>query len=109
MLPASQKNILVVQPVPLLFWLYYEPVSGRIRVKVIIERATCVSCGSCWETCPGLFEQDPDDSFSRIIEKYRIDGNIAEGTPPGGSCNLCTGSIRSLPGANHQNIMHNPR
>jgi len=29
-----------------------------------------------------LFEQDPDDSFSRIIEKYRINGNIAEGTIP---------------------------
>jgi ferredoxin len=28
-----------------------------------------------------LFEQDPDDSFSRIIEKYRINGNIAEGKP----------------------------
>jgi ferredoxin len=27
-----------------------------------------------------LFEQDPDDSFSRIIEKYRISDNIAEGT-----------------------------
>ena len=50
-------------------------------MKVIIERATCVSCGSCWETCPGLFEQDPDDSFSRIVEKYQINGNIAEGTP----------------------------
>ena len=50
-------------------------------MKVIIERATCVSCGSCWETCPGLFEQDPDDSFSRIIEKYRANGNMAEGTP----------------------------
>ncbi len=50
-------------------------------MKVIIERATCVSCGSCWETCPRLFEQDPDDSFSRIIEKYRVNGNIAEGTP----------------------------
>jgi ferredoxin len=50
-------------------------------MKVIIERATCVSCGSCWETCPKLFEQDPNDSFSRIIEKYRINGNIAEGIP----------------------------
>jgi len=50
-------------------------------VKVVIDRMTCVSCGSCWEACPGLFEQDPDDSFSRIIEKYRINGNIAEGTP----------------------------
>jgi ferredoxin len=28
-----------------------------------------------------LFEQDPSDSFSRILEKYRINGNIAEGTP----------------------------
>jgi ferredoxin len=50
-------------------------------VKVVIDRMTCVSCASCWEACPGLFEQDPDDSFSRIIEKYRINGNIAEGTP----------------------------
>jgi len=50
-------------------------------VKVIIERASCVSCGTCQDICPGLFEQDPDDSFSRIIEKYRLNGNIAEGTP----------------------------
>lgn len=50
-------------------------------MNVTIDRVTCVSCGSCWEACPGLFEQDPDDSFSRIIEKYRINGNIAEGTP----------------------------
>jgi ferredoxin len=32
------------------------------------------------KTCPLLFEQDPDDSFSRIIEKYRINGNTDEGT-----------------------------
>jgi len=51
-------------------------------MKVIIEREACVSCGTCNETCPGLFEQDPDDSFSRIIEKYRVNGNIAEGTIP---------------------------
>jgi ferredoxin len=63
--------------------VYHPPVSVRwISMKVTIDRATCVSCGSCWETCPGFFEQDPDDSFSRIIEKFRINGNIAEGTPP---------------------------
>jgi ferredoxin len=50
-------------------------------VKVVIDRITFVSCGSCWDACPGLFEQDPSDSFSRILEKYRINGNIAEGTP----------------------------
>jgi len=52
-------------------------------MNVTIDRASCVSCGSCWETCPGFFEQDPDDSFSRIIEKYRMNGNIAQGTPTG--------------------------
>ena len=52
-------------------------------MKVTIERENCVSCGSCWETCPDLFEQDPDDSFSRIIEKHRPDAkNRAEGTVP---------------------------
>ena len=50
-------------------------------MKVLIDRITCVSCGSCWDACPGLFEQDPSDSFSRILENYRINGNIAEATP----------------------------
>lgn len=51
-------------------------------MKVTIDRATCVSCGSCWDVCPALFEQDPDDSFSRIVEQYRVQENIAKGAPP---------------------------
>jgi ferredoxin len=51
-------------------------------MKVLIDRSTCVSCGSCWETCPEFFEQNLEDSFSQIIEKYRSCGNIAEGNPP---------------------------
>jgi len=54
-------------------------------MKVIIDRSTCVSCGSCWDICPEFFEQNPDDSFSQVIEKYRSDGNIAEGIPVGES------------------------
>ncbi|MDD1701770.1 MAG: ferredoxin [Methanoregula sp.] len=50
-------------------------------MKVTIDRKNCVSCGNCWETCPLLFEQNPDDSLSQIREKFRLDGNIAEGTP----------------------------
>jgi ferredoxin len=50
-------------------------------MKVSIDRGTCVSCGSCWETCPGFFEESPDDSFSRVIEQYRLDGDIAAGRP----------------------------
>lgn len=51
-------------------------------MKVIIDRMNCVSCATCWETCPGLFEQNSDDSFSQIIEKYRQNGSRAEGIPP---------------------------
>mgnify|MGYP001243313757 CR=1 FL=1 len=51
-------------------------------MQVVIDRINCVSCGTCWETCPDLFEQDAGDSFSRITEKYRTDGDIARATPP---------------------------
>ncbi|MDD4137865.1 MAG: ferredoxin [Methanoregula sp.] len=50
-------------------------------MKVSIDRETCVSCGSCWDTCPGFFEQNPDDTFSQVIEKFRLDGKIGEGQP----------------------------
>ncbi len=50
-------------------------------MMVEIDRSTCVSCGSCWETCPGFFEEDPDDLFSRIVKEYRADDNIATGSP----------------------------
>jgi ferredoxin len=50
-------------------------------MKVTIERNTCVSCGSCWDTCPNFFEQNPDDSFSEIIKEFRIGDDIAAGTP----------------------------
>jgi ferredoxin len=46
------------------------------------SRAVCDSCGSCWDTCPGFFAQNPDDTFSQVIEKFRLDGNIGTGTPP---------------------------
>jgi len=55
--------------------------TGSGTMKVVIDRGSCVSCGTCWETCPDLFEQDPDDSFSRIREPYRSDGDIATGIP----------------------------
>ncbi|MDO8842637.1 ferredoxin [Methanocalculus sp.] len=51
-------------------------------MKVSIDRMACISCGSCWDTCPDFFEQNPDDSFSQIIEEFRQNGMIAEGESP---------------------------
>lgn len=50
-------------------------------MKIVIDRANCVSCGTCWDTCPDVFEQNEGDSLSQIVEKYRLDGNISEGIP----------------------------
>ena len=51
-------------------------------MNVTIIRSECVSCGSCWETCPAFFEQNPDDSFSQVIPLYRNADTPAEGTVP---------------------------
>lgn len=51
-------------------------------VKVSIDRDDCISCGNCWTICPEFFEQNPNDDFSQVIERYRIGGNIAEGEAP---------------------------
>ncbi len=74
-------------------------------MKAVIDRQNCVSCGTCWEVCPGFFEQNPEDSFSRVTEKFRIDGNIAEGIPPedleacaADAAILCPASVISIEG-----------
>ena len=36
-------------------------------MKVTIDRMQCVSCGSCWDSCPALFVQNEEDSFSQIV------------------------------------------
>jgi ferredoxin len=49
-------------------------------MKVTIDRNECTSCGTCWETCPAFFEENPDDHFSQVIEKFRISGDSAGGS-----------------------------
>ena len=51
-------------------------------MKATIERSDCTSCGTCWETCRAFFEENPDDHFSQVIEKFRLNGNIGEGSAP---------------------------
>ena len=49
-------------------------------MKVTIDRKQCVSCGSCWDTCPALFVQNDADSFSQIVPEYQDKGDPASST-----------------------------
>ncbi len=50
--------------------------------SVTINRADCTSCSTCWSTCPAVFEEDPDDGMSRIVEQYRRNGDKGAGEIP---------------------------
>ena len=50
--------------------------------KVTITREECTSCETCWVTAPEFFQQNGADSFSEIVETYRVGGNNAEGNAP---------------------------
>jgi len=51
-------------------------------MRITIDRNDCTSCELCWTTCPEVFEQNPDDLFSQIVEPYRVDGRLEEGEAP---------------------------
>ena len=53
-----------------------------MTLPVSIDRQNCTSCGTCWDTCPDFFEEDPKDHFSRILERYRHGDSIADGRVP---------------------------
>jgi len=52
------------------------------KLKVNIYRDDCISCGTCWTTCPEFFEQSPEDTHSQIVKEYRIGGKLGEGEAP---------------------------
>jgi ferredoxin len=52
-------------------------------MKVSINpREDCTSCSLCWTDCPEVFEEDPDDGLSRIVEKLRVGGDLGSGEAP---------------------------
>ena len=51
-------------------------------LSVTINRFECTSCSTCWNTCPEVFEEDPKDGMSRIVEQYRKSGDLATGEIP---------------------------
>jgi ferredoxin len=51
-------------------------------MNITIDRMECVSCGACWNICPYIFEQNPCDSLSQIVEEFRFCSDRAEGNIP---------------------------
>jgi ferredoxin len=51
-------------------------------MKVHIDRQECTSCALCCDSCPQVFEENPDDGYSQIVEKYREGGDPARGEVP---------------------------
>jgi ferredoxin len=54
------------------------------EVRVTVDREECIACGTCYEECPEVFEEDPQDGLSRIVEAYRIGDDPAVGQVPDG-------------------------
>jgi ferredoxin len=52
------------------------------KIRIRIERDECIFCASCWEDCPEVFEEGPDDGFSQVVEQYRLDGDPSQGEVP---------------------------
>lgn len=50
--------------------------------KVTIDRDECITCGNCFNNYPQFFEENPDDGFSQVVEKYRVGGSLAIGEAP---------------------------
>jgi ferredoxin len=52
------------------------------KVGVRIDRDECIVCGTCWEDCPEVLEEGPDDGLSQIVEQYRVDDDPSRGEVP---------------------------
>jgi ferredoxin len=51
-------------------------------MRVMVDREECIACGACYEDCPEVFEEDPDDGVSCIVDTYRVDDDPAVGQVP---------------------------
>jgi ferredoxin len=53
-----------------------------VKIRIRIDRYECILCGACWDACPEVFEESPDDGVSQVVEKYRINGDSVQGEVP---------------------------
>jgi ferredoxin len=49
---------------------------------VSIDRPGCISCEVCWTVCPEVFQPNPEDMLSEIVQAFREGGDNSSGTIP---------------------------
>lgn len=52
------------------------------QIRIHIDRDECILCGACYDVCPEVFEESPEDGLSQVVEEYRVGGDPAEGQVP---------------------------
>ena len=52
------------------------------EASVRVDRDECIVCGACWEDCPIVFEESPDDGLTQVVEKYRVGTDLGQGKVP---------------------------
>jgi ferredoxin len=67
------------------------------KIRVTIDREGCIQCGVCYSVCSEVFEENPEDGFSSIVETYRTDDEGAEGQVPGDLEDCVTEAAESCP------------
>ncbi|MEM2527811.1 MAG: ferredoxin [Ignisphaera sp.] len=57
---------------------------GLARYRIIVDRATCISCGAAPAACPEIYELGSDNFKNRVVERYSVktDDNISIGEIP---------------------------
>lgn len=58
------------------------PALQQAKIGVRIDPDECISCGVCWEECPSVFEENPEDEMTRIAARYRVRNDPGEGAVP---------------------------
>jgi ferredoxin len=51
-------------------------------LSVTIDREECILCGVCYEDCPEVFVEGPDEGLSQIVPEYQVNDDPATGEVP---------------------------
>ena len=77
---------------------------------VIIDRDGCISCANCWTVCPEVFEENPADAKSQVVERYRSGAEPAEGDAPDDLADCVQQAAGDMPGRrDHGRLIREPR